>query len=97
MAETVCELAATCAIFPSIPFGSSERSLSFCAAICKRRCTVDTSAGLLTAPLSHRPTLPLILGRATGGVGDGWGAVGDGWGGGAPFSRAVITSASVFT
>src|SRR5262249_17379301 len=51
MAETVCELAATCAIFPSILFGSSEGSLSFSATICKRRCTVDTSAGLLPAPL----------------------------------------------
>src|SRR6516165_5981298 len=72
MAETVCELAATCAIFPSIPFGSSERSLSFCAAVCRRRCTVETFAGLFTAPFSHSPTLPLILATVTcGGVGAG--------------------------
>src|SRR5260370_38150231 len=100
MAETVCEWAATCAIFPAIPFGSSERSLSFCAAVCRRRCTVETSAGLLTAPFSHSPTLPLILKTVTGGeVGAGGvGAGGVGAGGvGAPFSHAVITLASVFT
>src|SRR6266481_6115733 len=73
MAETVPELAAACAIFPSIPFGSSEGSLSFCAAVCRRRCTVDTSAGVLTAPFSHGPTLPLILEGATGGGGGGGG------------------------
>src|SRR6266478_5648791 len=73
MAETVAELAATRAIFPSIPFGSSEKSLSFCAAVCRRRCTVNTSASVLTAPFSHFPTLPLILGGATGGGGGGGG------------------------
>src|SRR6267378_4169191 len=99
MADTVFELAATCAIFPSIPFGSSDGSLSFCAAVRRRRCTVDTSAGVLTAPLSHRPTLPLILERATGGGAGGAGGAGAGGavGGGTPFSQAVITSASVFT
>src|SRR6266550_8706482 len=75
MSETVPELAATCAIFPSIPFGSSEGSLSFCAAVCRRRCTVDTSAGALTAPFSHGPTLPLILEGAIGGGGGGGGGV----------------------
>src|SRR4029077_6051708 len=69
MAETVVELAATCAIFPSIPFGSSEGSLSFCAAVCRRRCTVDTSAGVLTAPFSHCPPVLLMLEGATGGGG----------------------------
>ena len=129
MAKTVCDLAATCAIFPSIPSGSSDGSLSFCAAVFRRRCTVDTSARLLTAPFSHSPTLPLILEGATGGCGGGEGGGGEGGGGeggggedgggedgggedgggedgggedggeggGAPFSHAVITLASVFT
>ena len=34
--------------------------LSFCAAVCKRRCTVSTSAGRLRAFSSHRPTESLI-------------------------------------
>ena len=79
----------------SIPFGSSDGSLSFWAAVFRRRCTVNTSARVLTAPFSHSPTLPLILEGAAGGGEDGGGedgggedgdGEGGGEGGGAPFS-----------